>query len=383
MLLLLAWSVDAAGSMREPEFAGGARAAAGGSVHFVASSSDAGVRRARTAFAVARPRDWRRAPALRLVESARAPSRTQDASVRAAPRPALRVVASNADGGRGAGGAGGGRGAELSPAELLAQMRRQEQSVGWAERLAQRLAPKSSADDFKLNWVGNIDRHQRELFWKLITLLCERIDPYLTWMRLAHDLIQGARAQCLAFAAFLAHTLLPAVRGAAVACARQVLVLARELAVLARLLVLRAGARLGKGALALVGVGVALPPPEPEPTAPPRPSTGRVERRSQPAYTSSRVHLTAADGAASAADQAVRLFPDEGPGTAATAARARTPLAGAAGALGGLGGAARAAASATARGVGEEPRGSAGGMGRWQRGWTRWVHAIRSVDVVI
>ena len=366
LLLLLVWGVDAAGSTRKPEAGspGGARAGPC-------------CRPGAAAFAAARPLRLRLAEGTLLRELRRGLCRVKPS------RPVLRATASNAGGGGGPAGPGGGRGAELSPAELLAQMRRQEQSVGWAERLAQRLAPKSSADDFKLNWVGNIDRHQRELFWKLITLLCERIDPYLTWMRLAHDLIQGARAQCLAFAAFLAHTLLPAARAAAAASARQGLVLARELAVLARLLVLRAGARVGKGALALVGVGVALPPPEPE-LAPPRSSPGRVERRSQPAYASSRVHLTtAADGAASAADQAVRLFPDEGAGAAATAARARAPPAGATGAPGGLGGAAAAATAATASGVGGEPRASSGGVGRWQRGWARWVHAIRSVDVVI
>ena len=157
-----------------------------------------------------------------------------------------------------------GGGQELSPKEQLEQLRRKRQSVGWAEQLASAFAPKSSTDDFKLNWVGNIDRHQRELFWKLIILLCDQIDPYLTWMRLAHDIIQGAKARCLDFVHFISHTALPALYAGALGCAHQAFILARELATVVRLVLLRWGAALAKGALLMVGVGVALPPPRAE-----------------------------------------------------------------------------------------------------------------------
>jgi len=356
LLLLLAWTFDAAGVPRESESvpaSGMARAAAPGRCCAASGISFAAVRplRMRTCARAVRP-----SLGVSALRAARRPVQ--------APRATL---SSNADGDRS--GAGGAE--LLRPAELLAHMRRMEQSVGWAERFAQRFAPRSSADEFKLNWVGNIDRHQRELFWKLITLLCDRIDLYLTWMRLAHDIIQGARAQCLSFAAFLSRTLLPAAHSVAIACARQALVLARELAVLARLLVLRAGTRMAKSALALVGVGVALPPSETS-AAPPRPSPSRVERHSQPKYPSMRVHLPDAS-----ADLAARLFPAEG-----LAADERAPLAAVAGGRG-RGGAAVAAAAAAAGDLGGAAAESAGSLGRWRRGWTRWVHAISSVDVVI
>ena len=160
-----------------------------------------------------------------------------------------------------------GAGEELSPKQMLEQMRRKKLSVGWAEKFAATFAPKSSADDFKLNWVGNIDRHQRQLFWKLITLLCDRIDPYLTWMRLAHDIIQGAKARCAGAIHFVATSVVPALQVAAAACARQALLFAREVLILARMFLQQAGARVGKSALSLVGVGVALPPPPTPPAA--------------------------------------------------------------------------------------------------------------------
>lgn len=151
-------------------------------------------------------------------------------------------------------------GGELDPAKLLEQIRQQQQDVGWAAQIASSFAPKSSTEEFKLNWVGNIDRHQRKLFWRLITMLCDRIDPYLRWMRIAHDIIQGAKARGLAMFAFAMQTAWPMMLATGRALARQAFVLAREAAVLARLLLLRVGAIIGKGALSLVGVGVAVPP---------------------------------------------------------------------------------------------------------------------------
>lgn len=155
---------------------------------------------------------------------------------------------------------GSANGRELSPRELLEQIRQQKETVGWGERFAASFAPKSSSDDFKLNWVGNIDRHQRELFWSLITMLCDRIDPYLRWMRLVHDIIEGVCAKCSAFGAFVANTLLPTIHSTSLVCSRQTLVMAREALVLTRLLLQQASAYVSKGALALVGVSVALPP---------------------------------------------------------------------------------------------------------------------------
>ena len=150
---------------------------------------------------------------------------------------------------------------ELNPAELLEQLRKQRESVGWAERLAASFAPKSHADEFKVNWVGNIDRHQRELFWRLITMLCERIDPYLRWMRIAHDIIQGAKHSLLSCLAFVAQTVLPALVAVVRASARHGVVLGREVLLLARILFLRAASGLARSAMAIVGVGVAVPPP--------------------------------------------------------------------------------------------------------------------------
>ena len=360
LLLLLAWTLDADGETRECETVHApvmTRAAAPGGRCVAAGFAFAALPLRPFLPPSLEPRTCARAVGVFSPQAARRPVQTLRAT-----------LSSNADGDRN--GAGGAE--LLRPAELLAHMRQMEQSVGWAERFAQRFAPRSSADEFKLNWVGNIDRHQRELFWKLITLLCERIDLYLTWMRLAHDIIQGARAQCLSFAAFLSRTLLPAAHAVAVACVRQALVLARELAVLARLLVLRAGTRVAKSALALVGVGVALPPSETEPAAPPRPSPSRVERHSQPEYPSMRVHIEDEEGL----DFAARLFPAEGLESAA-----RAPLAGVTGGRGRAGAAVAAAAAAGDSGGAAVE--SAGSLVRWRRGWARWVQAISSVDVVI
>ena len=151
-------------------------------------------------------------------------------------------------------------GGELDPAKLLEQMRRQQQDAGWAAQIASSFAPKSSTEEFKLNWVGNIDRHQRQLFWRLITMLCDRIDPYLRWMRIAHDIIQGAKARALAMLAFAMTRMVPMLLAAVRTFAREALAVGREAAVLARLLLLRFGAAVARAALSMVGVGVALPP---------------------------------------------------------------------------------------------------------------------------
>ena len=81
--------------------------------------------------------------------------------LRQAP-PLCRLQASAASNvGSAKGGVSGER--QLSPLERLEQMRAQKQSVGWGERFAASFAPRSSPEEFKLNWVGNIDRHQRQV----------------------------------------------------------------------------------------------------------------------------------------------------------------------------------------------------------------------------
>jgi len=82
-------------------------------------------------------------------------------SLRQVP-PLCRLQASAAsNAGSAEGGVSGDR--QLSPLERLEQMRAQKQSVGWGERFAASFAPRSSSEEFKLNWVGNIDRHQRQV----------------------------------------------------------------------------------------------------------------------------------------------------------------------------------------------------------------------------
>jgi hypothetical protein len=174
------------------------------------------------------------------------------------PSVSLKGAAAAADGGF---TDASGSGKELSQTKLLERMRQQKKEVGWAEKFALSFAPKSSADEFKLNWVGNIDRHQRELFWKLIVMLCNKIDPYLTWMRIAHDIIERAKKLCCAVIAFIGSNLVPTLHMLALACARHAFLLTRESVILLRLFMLQAGTRLAHSMVQLVGLGVTLPPP--------------------------------------------------------------------------------------------------------------------------
>ena len=173
------------------------------------------------------------------------------------PSVSLKAAAATANGGF----TDSGSGKELSQTKLLERMRQQKKEVGWAEKFALSFAPKSSADEFKLNWVGNIDRHQRELFWKLIVMLCDKIDPYLTWMRIAHDIIERAKKLCSAVVAFIGSRLVPTLHMISLTCARHVFLLTRESVILLRLFMLQAGTRLAHSMVQLVGLGVTLPPP--------------------------------------------------------------------------------------------------------------------------
>ncbi|KAJ1479365.1 hypothetical protein T484DRAFT_1902972, partial [Baffinella frigidus] len=83
--------------------------------------------------------------------------------------------------------------AEMMPKEMLERIRREKQERDqegtWVQRLAERLAPVDDVTRLKLNWVGNIDRHQRQLFWMLLSLLLDRLHAPLRAARALHDLI--------------------------------------------------------------------------------------------------------------------------------------------------------------------------------------------------
>jgi hypothetical protein len=46
---------------------------------------------------------------------------------------------------------------------------------------------------FRINWVGNVDTHQRKLFWGLIEMLCERLTVPLLIMMGVHNTIRTAQ----------------------------------------------------------------------------------------------------------------------------------------------------------------------------------------------
>jgi len=58
----------------------------------------------------------------------------------------------------------------------------------------------------KLNWVGNIDRHQRWLFWMLMELLLTRIAGPLRAARALHDMILAAEARARRLAHLVQHS---------------------------------------------------------------------------------------------------------------------------------------------------------------------------------
>eukprot|EP00960_Hanusia_phi_P034728 751254-Hanusia_phi.AAC.4 len=91
----------------------------------------------------------------------------------------------------------------ISPAEFLQRLREERKTKRLPfQEWADRLAPRGDMEEFRLNWVGNVDRHQRQLFWKLITMLCEKLAFPLKVARMVHDMIMavqvstGAVAHC-------------------------------------------------------------------------------------------------------------------------------------------------------------------------------------------
>lgn len=78
----------------------------------------------------------------------------------------------------------------LNPAEVLQRLRAEKAKYNSPlQRLAERWAPQDDLEKMKLNWVGDIDRHQRKLFWMLIEMLCVQIAPILWACRAVHDFI--------------------------------------------------------------------------------------------------------------------------------------------------------------------------------------------------
>ena len=92
-----------------------------------------------------------------------------------------------------------------SASELLQMWRRQkvaEPRASALQKIAGYVAPPADVEAFQLNWVGNVDTHQRKLFWGLIEMLCERLTvPFLIMMGV-HNTIMAAhrtyRASCQA-----------------------------------------------------------------------------------------------------------------------------------------------------------------------------------------
>jgi len=82
----------------------------------------------------------------------------------------------------------------ISPAEFLQRLREERKTKRLPfQEWADRLAPRGDMEEFRLNWVGNVDRHQRQLFWKLITMLCEKLAFPLKVARMLHDMIMAVQ----------------------------------------------------------------------------------------------------------------------------------------------------------------------------------------------
>jgi hypothetical protein len=83
-----------------------------------------------------------------------------------------------------------------SAAELL-QLLRLQKSTGSRssalQKIAGYVAPPSDMESFRINWVGNVDTHQRKLFWGLIEMLCERLTVPLLIMMGVHNTIRTAQ----------------------------------------------------------------------------------------------------------------------------------------------------------------------------------------------
>eukprot|EP00291_Cryptomonas_curvata_P026769 CAMPEP_0172167614 /NCGR_PEP_ID=MMETSP1050-20130122/9678_1 /TAXON_ID=233186 /ORGANISM="Cryptomonas curvata, Strain CCAP979/52" /LENGTH=197 /DNA_ID=CAMNT_0012838441 /DNA_START=291 /DNA_END=880 /DNA_ORIENTATION=- len=83
-----------------------------------------------------------------------------------------------------------------SAAELLQLLRLQKTTDSRSsalQKIAGYVAPPSDMESFRINWVGNVDTHQRKLFWGLIEMLCERLTVPLLIMMGVHNTIRTAQ----------------------------------------------------------------------------------------------------------------------------------------------------------------------------------------------
>ena len=60
------------------------------------------------------------------------------------------------------------------------------------QKIAGYVAPPADVEGFQINWVGNVDSHQRKLFWGLIEMLCERLTVPFIIMMGVHNAIMTA-----------------------------------------------------------------------------------------------------------------------------------------------------------------------------------------------
>mmetsp|Transcript_21937 Transcript_21937/g.72439 ORF Transcript_21937/g.72439 Transcript_21937/m.72439 type:complete len:306 (-) Transcript_21937:496-1413(-) len=101
----------------------------------------------------------------------------------------------------------------ISPAEILQRLREERKTKRLPfQEWADRLAPRGDMEEFRLNWVGNVDRHQRQLFWKLITMLCHKLAFPLRVARMVHDAIMAVQRSWSMGVEYTKTTLAPALR---------------------------------------------------------------------------------------------------------------------------------------------------------------------------
>ena len=80
-----------------------------------------------------------------------------------------------------------------SAPELLSMLRKDKltgERSTMLQRAAEYLAPATEVKAFQVNWVGDIDSHQRKLFWGLIEGLCEKLTvPFMIMMCLHNTIV--------------------------------------------------------------------------------------------------------------------------------------------------------------------------------------------------
>jgi hypothetical protein len=107
-----------------------------------------------------------------------------------------------------------------SAAELLQLLRMQKTTDSRSsalQKIAGYVAPPADMESFRINWVGNVDTHQRKLFWGLIEMLCERLTVPLLIMMGVHNTIRTAQRSYQASARVLLSAASCAVATASVA----------------------------------------------------------------------------------------------------------------------------------------------------------------------